>query len=58
MHVVDIGSYIYLTVFGISGGEVVKVVPIVEPNLKEKLILPTTHGCLKYILYWQVNVTS
>ena len=39
VHVVDVGStvllHIHLTVFGISGGEVVKVVPIVEPNLKK-----------------------
>ena len=28
-------SYIHLTVFGISGSEVVKVVSIVEPNLKK-----------------------
>ena len=39
IHVVDVGStvllHIHLTVFGISGGEVVKVVPIVEPNLKK-----------------------
>ena len=46
IHVVGVGtivlSYIHLTVFGISGGEVVKVVPIVEPNLKKYDSAPHT----------------
>ena len=64
IHVVDVGStvlsYIHLTVFGISGGEVVKVVPIVEPNLKETWFCHQhmADGYLKYILYWQDNISS